>query len=146
MAERTLILLKPDTIQKSLIGEVIARLERKGLKIVGLKMLQMDQALCDSHYSDHVSKGFYKFLAAFMMAGPIVAIAVEGNDVIRVVRTMCGATNPADALPGTIRGDYAKNIDNNIIHSSDSEEAAALEIARFFQDTELFTYGRELAA
>lgn len=146
MAERTLILLKPDTIQKSLVGEVIARLERKGLKIVGLKMLQMDQALCDSHYSDHVSKGFYKFLAAFMMSGPIVAIAVEGHDVIRVVRTMCGATNPADALPGTIRGDYAKNIDNNIIHSSDSEEAAAAEVARFFSEGEIFAYGRELAA
>lgn len=146
MAERTLILLKPDTIQKSLVGEVIARLERKGLKLVGLKMLQMDQALCDSHYSDHVSKGFYKFLASFMMSGPIVAIAVEGHDVIRVVRTMCGATNPADALPGTIRGDYAKNIDNNIIHSSDSEEAAAAEVARFFSEGEVFAYGRELAA
>ncbi len=146
MAERTLILLKPDTIQKSLIGDIIARLEKKGLKIVGLKMLQMDQALCDSHYSDHVSKGFYKFLAAFMMAGPIVAIAIEGHDAIRVVRTMCGATNPADALPGTIRGDYAKNIDNNIIHSSDSEAAATLEVARFFADNELFSYGRELAA
>lgn len=146
MSQRTLILLKPDTIQKSLVGEILARLERKGLKLVGLKMLQMDQALCDSHYSDHVTKGFYKFLAAFMMSGPIVAVAVEGHDAIRVVRTMCGATNPADALPGTIRGDYAKNIDNNIIHSSDSEEAAAAEVARFFKENELFAYGRELAA
>lgn len=146
MSQRTLILLKPDTIQKSLVGEILARLEKKGLKLVGLKMLQMDQSLCDSHYSDHVSKGFYKYLAGFMMSGPIVAVAVEGHDAIKVVRTMCGATNPADALPGTIRGDYAKNIDNNIIHSSDSEEAAAAEVARFFSEGELFTYGRELAA
>lgn len=138
--------MKPDTIQKSLIGTIVARLERKGLKIVGLKMLQMDQSLCDAHYADHVTKGFYKFLSGFMMSGPIVAIALEGHDVVKVVRTMCGATNPADALPGTIRGDFAKNIDNNIIHSSDSEESAAAEVARFFKDSELFAYGRELAA
>ncbi len=146
MAQRTLVLLKPDTIQKSLIGTVTARLEQKGLKIVGLKMLQMDQALCDAHYADHVTKGFYKFMSAFMMSGPIVAIAIEGNDVVKVVRTMCGATNPADALPGTIRGDFAKNIDNNIIHSSDSDETGTAEVARFFKESELFNYTRELAA
>ena len=146
MSQRTLVLLKPDTIQKSLIGTVLARLEQKGLKVVGLKMLQMDQALCDSHYSDHVTKGFYKFLAGFMMSGPIVAVALEGHDVVKVVRTMCGATNPADALPGTIRGDFAKNIDNNIIHSSDSDEAGTTEVARFFKEDELFAYERELAA
>ncbi|MDD5377298.1 MAG: nucleoside-diphosphate kinase [Candidatus Gracilibacteria bacterium] len=146
MSQRTLVLLKPDTIQKSLIGTVLARLEQKGLKIVGMKMLQMDQALCDAHYADHVTKGFYKFLAGFMMSGPIVAVAIEGHDVVKVVRTMCGATNPADALPGTIRGDFAKNIDNNIIHSSDSDEAGTAEVARFFKENELFNYGRELAA
>ena len=145
MSQRTLILLKPDAIQKSLTGTILARFEQKGLKIVGLKMLRMDQKLCDSHYADHVTKGFYKFLSAFMMSGPIVAIAIEGHDAIKVVRTMCGATNPADALPGTIRGDFAKNIDNNIIHSSDSEESAAAEVARFFNKNELFEYGRELA-
>ena len=142
--QRTLILLKPDAVQKSVAGDILARFERKGLKIVGLKMLQMDQALCDDHYAEHVTKGFYKFMSAFMMSGPIVAAAIEGHDAIKVVRTMCGATNPADALPGTVRGDYAKNIDNNIIHSSDSEESAAKEVARFFKEGELFTYARTL--
>ncbi len=142
--QRTLILLKPDAVQKSVMGDILARFERKGLKVVGLKMLQMDQALCDDHYSEHVTKGFYKFMSAFMMSGPIVAAAIEGHDAIKVVRTMCGATNPADALPGTIRGDYAKNIDNNIIHSSDSEESAAKEVARFFKENELFAYSRSL--
>lgn len=142
--QRTLILLKPDAVQKSLIGTITARLEQKGLKIVGLKMLQMDQALCDSHYAEHVTKGFYKFVLAFMTSGPVVAIAVEGHEAIRVVRTLAGATNPADALPGTIRGDFAKNIDNNIIHSSDSEESAAAELARFFKDGEIFSYARGL--
>lgn len=143
--QKTLVLLKPDAVQKSLIGAITTRFENKGLKIVGLKMLQMDQALCDSHYSEHVTKGFYKYLSAYVMSGPIVAMAIEGHDAIKVIRTMCGATNPADALPGTIRGDFAKNIDNNIIHSSDSEESAAAEVARFFKDSELFVYGRELA-
>jgi nucleoside-diphosphate kinase len=142
--QKTLVLLKPDAVQKSLIGEIVARFEKKGLKVVGIKMLQMDQALCDSHYSEHVSKGFYKFLSAFMMSGPIVALAIEGHEAIKVVRTMCGATNPADALPGTVRGDFAKNIDNNIIHSSDGEESAAAEVARFFQSNELFSYARTL--
>ena len=142
--QKTLILLKPDAVQKSLVGEITSRFERKGLKLVGIKMLQMDQALCDSHYSEHVSKGFYKFLAGFMMSGPIVAMAVEGHDAVKVVRTMCGATNPADALPGTIRGDFAKNIDNNIVHSSDSEESGVTEVARFFKEGELFSYARTL--
>lgn len=146
MIQRTLVLLKPDTVQKSLTGTILARFEQKGLKIVGLKMLHMNQELCDSHYAEHVSKGFYKFLAGFMMTSPIIAVAIEGHDAIKVVRTMCGATNPSDALPGTIRGDFAKNIDNNIIHSSDSEDSAAIEVARFFKDNELFSYGRELAA
>lgn len=144
--QKTLVLLKPDAVQKSLIGTITSRFEAKGLKIVGMKMLQMDQALCDDHYSEHVTKGFYKFMSAFMMSGPIMALAIEGHDAIKVVRTMCGATNPADALPGTIRGDFAKNIDNNIVHSSDSEESAAKEVARFFKDGEIFTYNRDLAA
>lgn len=142
--QKTLILLKPDAVQKSVVGTILNRFEQKGLKLVGIKMLQMDQALCDDHYSEHVTKGFYKFLASFMMSGPIVAVAVEGHDAVKVVRTMCGATNPADALPGTIRGDFAKNIDNNIIHSSDSEESAAKEVARFFKEGELFSYARTL--
>jgi nucleoside-diphosphate kinase len=142
--QRTLVLLKPDAVQKSLIGTITARIEQKGLKIVGMKMLKMDQALCDSHYAEHVTKGFYKFMAEFMMSGPIVAMAIEGHEAIRVVRTMSGATNPADALPGTVRGDFAKNIDNNIMHTSDSEESAAAEVARFFKNEELFSYTREL--
>jgi nucleoside-diphosphate kinase len=142
--QKTLVLLKPDAVQKSVTGEIIARFERKGLKIVGMKMLQLDQKLCDEHYAEHVTKGFYKFMSAFMMSGPIVAMAIEGDEAIKVVRTMCGATNPADALPGTVRGDFAKNIDNNIIHSSDGEESAAKEVARFFKADEIFSYGRSL--
>ncbi len=146
MSQRTLVLLKPDTIQKSLIGAILTRFEQKGLKVVGLKMMTMSQALIEEHYDFLMDKPFFPKIVGYMSAGPIVALALEGTDVVKTVRSLCGATNPADALPGTIRGDFAKNIDNNIIHSSDSDETAAKELARFFKESELLNYGRELAA
>ncbi len=142
--QRTLVLLKPDAVQKSLSGEILARFERKGLKIVGLKMMQLDDAIVNEHYDFLTSKPFFPAMAAYMMSSPIVAVALEGYEAIKVVRSLCGATNPIDALPGTIRGDFAKNIDNNIIHSSDSEETAAKELARFFKAGETFSYDRTL--
>ena len=143
--QRTLVLLKPDTIQRSLTGTLIARFEQKGLKIVGLKMMSMDKALCDEHYSHMTTKPFYPGIVSFMGAGPIVALAIEGHDAVAVVRKMCGLTAENEWVAGTIRGDYARSIDNNLIHSSDSLETASVEVARFFRDTELFTYGRDLA-
>jgi nucleoside-diphosphate kinase len=140
--QRTLVLFKPDTIQRSLVGTLITRFEQKGLKLVGLKMMSMPKALCDEHYSHMTSKPFYPAIVEFMTAGPIVALAIEGHDAVMVVRKMCGLTAESEWVAGTIRGDYAKSIDSNMIHSSDSLETAAAEVPRFFNENELFEYGR----
>jgi nucleoside-diphosphate kinase len=140
--QRTLVLLKPDTVQRSLVGTLLARFEQKGLKIVGLKMMTMDKALCDEHYAHMTSKPFYPAIVEFMVSGPIVALAIEGHDAVGVVRKMCGLTAESEWVTGTIRGDYARSIDNNLIHSSDSLETAAVEVERFFRSEELFSYGR----
>jgi nucleoside-diphosphate kinase len=142
--QRTLVLLKPDTIQRLLVGTLISKFEQKGLKIVGLKMMNITKEVCDEHYAHIASKPFYPAILDFMTCGPIVAMAIEGHDAVAVVRKMCGVTPEADWVTGTIRGDYARSIDNNLIHSSDSLETAAIEVARFFNDTELFTYSRSL--
>ncbi len=142
--QRTLVILKPDAVQKFLIGPILSRFEAKGLKIVGLKMMNMDKALCDEHYSHMTDKPFYPAIVSFMTNGPIVVVALEGRNVIAIVRQMCGATNPDDATMGTIRGDFAKSIDNNIIHSSDSEETANVELSRFFKNDQLYAYERTL--
>jgi len=142
--QKTLVLLKPDTVQKSLIGTVLGRFERKGYKVIGLKMMNMSDALVDEHYDFLMDKPFFPKIKEYMTSSPIVALALEGTEVIAGVRMLCGATNPAEAGPGTIRGDFAKNIDNNIIHSSDSEETAKKELARFFSADELFDYSRPL--
>ncbi|MDD4530634.1 MAG: nucleoside-diphosphate kinase [Candidatus Gracilibacteria bacterium] len=143
--EKTLILLKPDAVQKSLIGQIIDRFERKGLKIAGIKMMKMSQALIEEHYDFLMDKPFFPRIATYMSSGPIIAMCLEGADAVKVVRQMCGATNPAEATMGTIRGDYAKNIDNNIIHASDSPETAEKELNRFFNvSTEIFEYKRTL--
>lgn len=138
--ERTLILLKPDTLQRGLAGQLISRLEGRGLKIVGLKMLQMDMDLARRHYEAHVDKPFFQPLAAFMTSRPIVAMAVEGNNAVEVVRTTMGATDPQKAAPGTIRGDLAQDIGRNLIHGSDSPEAAERELGIFFEAGELLGY------
>ena len=143
MAERTLVLLKPDTVQRGLAGKVISRLEDRGLKIVGMKMMRMDMDVAKRHYAEYVEKPFFKGLSEFMMSRPIVAMAIEGKNAVEVVRSTVGATDPQAATPGTIRGDMAQDIGRNLIHGSDSPEAAARELAIFFSDDQLHDYERE---
>ncbi len=146
MSDRTLILLKPDALQRGLAGRIIARLEDRGLKIVGLKLMQMDMDTAKRHYAEHVEKPFFQGLADFMMSRPLVAMAVEGKDVVDVVRSTVGATNPLKAAPGTIRGDLGRDIGRNLIHASDSPESAARELGIFFKPAELLFYQREVDA
>ena len=141
--QKTLVLLKPDAVQRGLIGELISRLERKGLKLAGMKLVQMDDALARRHYAEHVDKPFFKGLAEFITSGPLVAMAVEGEDAVSMVRTLMGETNPGDAAAGTIRGDYAVSIGLNLVHGSDSAESAKREIALFFEEAEILDYARD---
>ena len=134
MAQRTLVLVKPDGVKKGLTGEIISRLERKGLKIAAMRMLQMDEALARRHYAVHEGKPFFPGLVEFITSGPIVAVVAEGEKVVDVVRKLMGETDPVKAAPGTIRGDYGLDIGENLIHGSDSEENAQKEIALFFPD------------
>lgn len=134
MAQRTLVLVKPDGVKKGLIGEIISRLEKKGLKIAAMRMLQMDKALARRHYAVHKGKPFFVGLVDFITSGPIVAVVVEGEKSVEVVRKLMGETDPVKAAPGTIRGDYGLDIGENLIHGSDSEENAQKEIALFFPD------------
>ena len=134
MAQRTLVLVKPDGVKKGLTGEIISRLEKKGLKIVAMRMLQMDKALARKHYAVHDGKPFFAGLVDFITSGPIVAGVVEGEKSVEVVRKLMGETDPVKAAPGTIRGDYGLDIGENLIHGSDSEENARTEIALFFPD------------
>lgn len=136
--EKTLVLIKPDGVERRLIGEVIKRFEQKGLRIAALKMLKVDAALSKKHYFEHAEKFFYPELEEFITSGPVVAIIVEGANAIKVVRLMVGATNSAEALPGTIRGDLSLYKQQNIIHASDSQESAEREIANFFSACEIF--------
>ncbi len=138
--ERTLILLKPDAVQRGFIGEITTRLEKKGLKIVGLKMFKMSKELAKEHYAHLVSKPFYQDLEKFITSNPIVAMVVEGKEAVEVVRTLCGPTNATKAPAGTIRGDFSNSTSRNAIHASDSKETAAREIPRFFKQEELFDY------
>ena len=129
--QRTLILLKPDALQRDLIGEILHRFERKGLKIIGLKMIQFGDALIDEHYAHHKEKSFFGELKAFMTHAPIVAVVFEGMNVVSEVRKVVGSTNPQEADAGTIRADFSMDISSNLIHASDSEETAQTEIKRF---------------
>lgn len=138
--ERTLIIVKPEGVQRGLIGNVIACLEQRGLKFVGLKLLQMTPELAEQHYAVHKGKPFYPGLVKHITSGPVVVGVVEGPNAISIVRTTMGATNPAEAMPGTIRGDYALEIGFNIIHGSDGPETAVQEINLFFQQEELVDY------
>lgn len=135
--EKTLVLLKPCTVQRALIGEVINRFEKKGLRIAGLKMMQLDDAILAEHYAHLVDRPFFPGLKKSMMATPVVALALEGVDAIEVVRQMAGVTNGRKALPGTIRGDYSMSGQQNIVHASDGPETAAAELKRFFRDEEI---------
>ena len=140
--ERTLIIAKPDAIQRGLIGEIIARLEQKGLKLIGLKMASLDEAMLRSHYAEHVDKGFYAGLEQFMKSSPVVLMAWEGYQCVGSVRTLVGATNPREASPGSIRGDLAIGTGRNLIHASDSRQSGDAEIASFFTADELFGYDK----
>jgi nucleoside-diphosphate kinase len=140
--ERSLIILKPDAVQRGLIGPILTRLEQRGLKLAGLKMIQIDDALARRHYAVHEGKPFFKGLVEYITSGPVVVAVVTGKNVIGTVRSTVGATNPAQATPGTIRGDFAVEIGRNLIHASDSPENGEGEIALYFQPEELVTLER----
>ncbi len=135
--ERTFVMLKPDAVERRLIGEIIGRLERRGLRIVGMKMLVPTRELAEAHYAVHRGKPFYEELVAFVTGGPVVAMAVEGPNAIQLVRAMMGATRPTEALPGTIRGDLTVDVQRNLIHGSDGPETAMSELAIWFRPEEL---------
>jgi nucleoside-diphosphate kinase len=140
MKERTLLLIKPDALQRGLLGSILSRFERKGFKVVGLKMLKMTKELAGEHYAHLVSKPFYPDLEKFVTEHPLVAAVVEGKEAVEVVRLIVGPTNASRAPAGTIRGDFSNSTSRNVIHASDSKEAAAKEIHRFFKPNELFDY------
>ena len=140
--ETTLVLLKPDAVQRGLVGEVTTRLERTGLKIVGMKLMQVSPELAERHYGEHVGKPFFDALVSFITSGPIVAMALGGPNAVAVVRKTMGATNPAESPAGTVRGDFGIDIGRNLVHGSDSADSAERELALFFDDGELLSYSR----
>lgn len=140
--ERTLIIAKPDAVQRGLIGEIMNRFERKGLKLIGLKMIHLQDALLKEHYAEHLDKPFFKDLAQFMKSSPVVVMAWEGNDIIASVRLIVGSTKPREADAGTIRGDFAISTGRNVVHASDSEESGEKEVELFFGENEVFSYDK----
>jgi nucleoside-diphosphate kinase len=140
--ERTLILVKPDAVQRGLIGEIIARFEDRGLQIIGLKLMNVNQALAKEHYKEHAGKPFFDSLVRYITCCPVVVMVVQGPAAIDIARTTIGATNPATAVPGSIRGDLAISIGRNLVHGSDSAASAQREVALFFKDDELIEYSR----
>ena len=138
--ERTLVLIKPDAMQRDLVGELIQRFERKGLKLAGIKMMALSDDLLDEHYSHLVGRDFFTEIKTFMRSTPIIACCWEGVDCVNTVRAMCGITKAREAAPGTIRGDLAMSVQANLVHASDSLETADVEVARFFDADELFEY------
>ena len=138
--QRTLVFLKPDAVQRGLVGEVIQRFEKRGFQIVGLKMMRLSEVFVRQHYAAHEGKDFYEPLVRYVISGPIVAMVVEGKNAVRVVRAMMGETFGSESPPGTIRGDFALSNRYNLIHGSDTPESAAEEIARFFRPDELVTH------
>jgi nucleoside-diphosphate kinase len=140
--ERTLVLVKPDGVRRGVVGEIVSRLERKGLKLIAARMLRVTPELAQRHYAEHQGKPFYPGLVQHITSGPIVALAVEGRSAISVVRQLLGTTNPQTAAPGTIRGDLALGITPNLVHASDSSGSAARELALFFRPDEFLTYSR----
>lgn len=142
--ERTLVLVKPDGVQRQLVGRILARYEERGLKIVGLKLVLVDRGLAERHYDAHREKPFFAGLVEFITSAPLVALALDGPNAISVVRTINGATRPHEAAPGTVRGDFALETAQNIVHASDGPEAAATELALWFDDDELLDYDRDV--
>lgn len=142
--ERTLVIVKPDGVQRGLAGAIIGRLERRGLKIVAMELRQIDRELAERHYGEHVGKPFYAGLVDYITSSPVVLMVLEGPDAIAIVRATVGATNPATAAAGTIRADYGLSIGRNLIHASDGAESAAREVALYFGDRGLVSYTREI--
>ncbi len=133
-------MIKPDAVQRGLIGQIISRIEKKGLKIIGMCMMQLTESQIDQLYDIHIKKDFYPVLKAFILSGPIVAIAIQGNNAVKVLRKLCGATNSPEADPGTIRGDFGLDLTKNVVHSSDQPERAEYELGILFKDYKLLTY------
>ena len=142
--DRTLLLVKPDGVQRGLVGEIVSRLERKGLKLAALKLMHMSRELAEAHYAVHQEKDFYPDLVDFITSGPVVAMVMEGPAAVRQVRTLVGATFPEEAEPGSIRGDLAAEVRFNLVHASDSPETAKREIAAFFTEREIVSYERSI--
>ena len=140
--ERTLVIIKPDGVQRGLIGPILTRLERRGLRFAALKLIQISPELAARHYAVHQGKPFYEPLIQFITSGPVVVAVIEGNDAIDIVRKTMGATSPAQAEPGTIRADFGLEIGRNLVHGSDGSETAAYEIPLFFQEEEILSYQR----
>ena len=140
--ERTLVIVKPDGVQRGLIGPLLSRLEARGLKIVGLKLVQVSQDLAARHYAEHEGKPFYPGLLTYITSAPVIVACVEGTSAVQMVRNSVGATNPLNAAPGTVRGDLALDIGRNLIHASDAPATAERELALWFQDAELVSYER----
>lgn len=142
MAERTLVLVKPDGVQRGLVGEVITRLERRGLKLAGLKLMQVSDELARQHYGEHVDRPFFPGLVSFITSSPIVAMVWEANNAVEIVRNTMGQTNPVNSAAGTIRGDLGIDIGRNLVHGSDSPESAEREVNLFFRAEEILSYDR----
>jgi nucleoside-diphosphate kinase len=140
--ERTLIIAKPDAVQRGLVGEIIRRFEQKGLKLIGLKMTTLDESMLQKHYIEHLEKPFYASLESFMKSSPVVVMAWEGFECVNSVRILVGATNPRQADAGTIRGDFSMGTGRNLIHASDSKTSGEREVKLFFDDNELFAYDK----
>ncbi|MGD1995394.1 MAG: nucleoside-diphosphate kinase [Anaerolineae bacterium] len=141
--ERTLVIIKPDAVQRGLIGEIVHRFERRGLRIAAMKMMQITPQLAERHYAVHEGKPFYEGLIRYITSAPVVAMVLEGNQAIEIVRRTMGATDPSEAAPGTIRADLGLEIGRNLVHGSDGSETADLEVALFFDDEEILSYTRD---
>jgi nucleoside-diphosphate kinase len=141
--QRTLVIVKPDGVQRGLVGPILTRLEARGLKLVGLKLVQVTSEFAGQHYAEHLGKPFYEGLLQYITSGPVIVACVEGTSAVQMVRNAVGATNPLNAAPGTIRGDLALDIGRNLIHASDAPETAERELALWFKPEELATYARE---
>ena len=146
MTEQTLVLVKPDGVQRQLVGRILARYEDRGLKVVALKLVRIDRQQAEAHYAVHRGKPFFDGLVEFIVSGPLVAAVLEGPEAISIVRTINGATRPEQAAPGTIRGDFALETGHNLVHASDAPETAAAEIRLWFTAAELQGYGRDIDA
>ena len=141
--ERSLVLVKPDGVQRGLIGRILARLEERGLKLIGLKLIRISEALGRQHYAEHADKPFFPGLLEYMTSGPVAVAAFEGPGAVTAIRNAMGATNPLEASPGTVRGDYALEVGRNLVHGSDSVESSRREIALFFSEDELLPWDRD---